>query len=387
MSDKLVEKSVKVASRVRSRVSSSVLWALIFSLLIAVWMATGEIKGGSALKEEAPSLAEKADKKQQAEALFKVRTAVFSPVKHPETLTIRGRTLTENQVEVLAETAGLITALPANKGDLVEKGAVLCELEDGGRKASVLEAQALVAQAEADFNASKTLEKRGHIAGLKVLENKALYNRALATLERAELDLRRSKIVAPFAGFIDKQPAKVGSFLAVGGNCATLVALDPLLVIGAVRERDVGKLKDGMAGTAKLVTGETAQGTIAFISARAENETRTFRIDLSIPNPSGALKSGVTADIEIPLEPRDAIKLPPSLLTLNDDGKVGVRVVNGESQVEFWPVKILSEEMSGVWVEALPTNSNIITVGQDFVKAGQKVEQVADPNYSGKPGS
>lgn len=387
MSNRLLEKSGKITSRVRGKVSSSVMWALIFTLLIVIWMATGDIKGGSALKGEAPSLAEVADKKQQGEALFKVRTAVFSPVKHPETLTIRGRTLSDNQVEVLAETAGLITALGANKGDLVEKGSVLCELEDGGRQASVLEAQALVAQAEADFNASKMLEKRGHIAGLKVLENKALLNRAMAALKRAELDLKRSKIVAPFTGFVDQQPAKVGSYLAVGANCATLVALDPLLVIGAVRERDIGKLKTGMAGIAKLVTGETARGTIEFISARAENETRTFRIDLSIPNPSGALKSGVTADIEIPLEPRDSIKLPPSLLTLNDDGKVGVRVVNDAQQVEFWPVKILSEEMSGVWVEALPTSSNIITVGQDFVKAGQKVEQVADPNYSGKPGS
>jgi len=155
-----------------------------------------------------------------------------------------------------------------------------------------------------------------------------------------------------------------------------------------VKERDIGKLREGMDGIAHLVTGVSAKGTINFIAARAENETRTFRIDLLIPNKDGALKSGVTADIEIPLAPKRAVKLPPSILTLNDNGKVGVRVVSPDNAVKFYPVKILSEEASGIWIEALPPRSKIITVGQDFVKPGQKVEAVQDPKFlSQKPKS
>ncbi len=386
--------SFKLPKPKKVTISSSIMWALIFTLLIAAWIVTGDFKGGSSLKTESPSLAEKAKRDKTEGTSFRVRTAEFPVVEHPEKLVIRGRTLSDNQVELKAETAGLITKLEVEKGDFVKKDTLICHLEDGGRTAALLEAKAVVTQAEADFKASKTLERRGHTAGLKVLQNKALVDRAKATLLRAELDLARTKIKAPFDGYIDQLPSKVGSFLSVGGACATLVALDPLMVIGAVRERDIGKLKTGMSGVANLVTGVSAKGKIHFISARAENETRTFRIDLLIPNKDGLLKSGVTADIEIPLAPRKAMKLPPSILTLNDNGKVGVRAVSPVGNVEFLPVKILSEEDSGIWVEALPATKRIITVGQDFVKAGQKVEAVQDtkfkqstPDAKGTPGS
>lgn len=376
------------------RFSSSLMWALIFTLLIAGWIVTGDFKGGSALKTDSPSLAEQAKETSTERGHFRVRTAVFPVVEHPEKLVIRGRTLSDNQVDLKAETAGLITKLNVEKGDFVKKGTIICNLEDGGRTAVLYETKAVVAQREADYKASKSLQRRGHTAGLKVLQNKALLDRAKAALLRAELNLARTKIKAPFDGFIDQLPSKVGSYLSIGGACATIVALDPLMVIGAVRERDIGKLRPGMDGIAHLVTGVSAKGKIHFIAARAENETRTFRIDLLIPNKDGALKSGVTADIEIPLAPRKAMKLPPSILTLNDNGKVGVRVVGPLNEVQFMPVKILSEEDSGIWVEALPTSNEIITVGQDFVKAGQKVKTVKDPKFKenkpitkGTPGS
>jgi multidrug efflux system membrane fusion protein len=309
-------------------------------------------------------------------------------VDHPEKLVIRGRTLAGKEVEIRAETAGLISRLGVKKGEFVKKGDLICQLEDGGRTAALFEAKALLAQTEGDFKASQTLKRRGHTAGLKVLQNKAAFDRAKASLLRAELDLERTKIKAPFDGYIDRLPSKTGSFLSVGGPCATLVSLDPLVVIGAVKERDIGKLRKGREGIAHLVTGVSVKGEISFIAARAENETRTFRIDLLIPNKDGTLKSGVTADIEIPLAPKRAVKLPPSILTLNDSGKVGVRVVSPGQAVKFYPVKILSEEASGIWIEALPPRSKIITVGQDFVKPGQKVEAVQDPKFlSQKPKS
>jgi multidrug efflux system membrane fusion protein len=377
----------KVLKPKKFKLSSSLMWALIFTLLIAAWVVTGEFKGGSALKSDGVSIAEQNKSATEGKA-FRVRTAEFPIVDHPEKLVIRGRTLAGKEVEIRAETAGLISRLGVKKGEFVKKGDLICQLEDGGRTAALFEAKALLAQTEGDFKASQTLKRRGHTAGLKVLQNKAAFDRAKASLLRAELDLERTKIKAPFDGYIDRLPSKTGSFLSVGGPCATLVSLDPLVVIGAVKERDIGKLRKGREGIAHLVTGVSVKGEISFIAARAENETRTFRIDLLIPNKDGTLKSGVTADIEIPLAPKRAVKLPPSILTLNDSGKVGVRVVSPGQAVKFYPVKILSEEASGIWIEALPPRSKIITVGQDFVKPGQKVEAVQDPKFlSQKPKS
>ena len=385
--DTLSEKQKKAKSgKPPSRwISSSVLWALLFTGLIAVWALTGEIKGGARLKQDTATQDNQQTQKEVPP--FQVRTFVFTPQPYPAKLIIRGRTFSDTQVDVRAETAGTVIKLPVQKGDFVKKGTLLCQLEDGARAASALEAKALLAQAKADYEASKKLERRGHTAGLKVLENKALYDRAMAAFERAQLDLKRTKITAPFTGYVEKTPAKVGSLVSVGEACATLVSLDPLHVVGAVREGDVQKIKPGDKGAARLITGELAQGFVRFISATAEPETRTFRIELEIANPGGQLKSGITTDIEIPLPEQPALLLPPSILTLNDMGKIGVRAVTPQQQVKFLPVKILSEQQQGIWVKALPEGTSIITVGQDFVKAGQKVKPVQDTNYNNQPGS
>lgn len=387
-------KKLSLLRSVRAKFSSSVLWALLFTAVIAVWAVTGDIKGGSSLKTGAKiaegtqsrSLANAKKNSEDGAAPFAVRTAVFQVKEYPMKLIIRGRTFSDTQVDIRAETSGAIIKLPVEKGDYVEAGTLLCLLEDGARAATLLEAEAGVAQAKADYEASVKLERRGHTAGLKVLQNKAIYNRAQAALAKAKLDLERTKIKAPFKGYIEKLPAKVGSLLSVGEQCATLVALDPLHVIGAVRESDVQKIKPGMKGVARLITGETVEGTIDFISATAERETRTFRLELIIPNKDGKLKSGVTSDIEISLPERRAMLLPASILVLNDEGKVGVRLVNGENKVMFLPISILSEQKEGIWVEALPTSA-VITVGQDFVKEGQIVNPTLDNNYKAKPGS
>lgn len=385
--DKSIEKQNKSrAGKSPSRwVSSSILWALLFTGLIVVWALTGEIKGGARLKQDTATQETKQTQKEVAP--FQVRTFEFAPQPYLAKLIIRGRTFSDTQVNVRAETAGTVIKLPVEKGDFVKKGTLLCQLEDGARAATALEAKALLAQAKADYEASKKLERRGHTAGLKVLENKALYDRAMAAFERAQLDLKRTKISAPFTGYVEKTPAKVGSLVSIGEACATLVSLDPLHVVGAVREGDVQKIKPGDKGAARLITGELAQGFVRFISATAEPETRTFRIELEIANPGGQLKSGITTDIEIPLPEQQALLLPPSILTLNDQGKIGVRAVTPQQKVEFLPVKILSEQQEGIWVEALPAGTSIITVGQDFVKPGQTVKPVPDTTFKNQPGS
>ncbi len=379
------QKKAKAVKSPTRWISSSILWALLFTGLIAVWALTGDIKGGARLKQDTATQNNKQTQKEVPP--FQVRTFVFTAQPYLAKLIIRGRTFSDTQVNVRAETAGTVIKLPVQKGDFVEKGTLLCQLEDGAREASALEAKALLAQAKADYEASKKLEQRGHTAGLKVLENKALYDRAMAAFERAQLDLKRTKITAPFTGYVEKTPAKVGSLVSVGEACATLVSLDPLHVVGAVREGDVQKIKSGDKGMARLITGELAEGFVRFISATAEPETRTFRIELEIPNPDGQLKSGITTDIEIPLPEQPAFLLPPSILTLNDAGKIGVRAVTPQQKVEFLPIQIISEQKQGIWVEALPEGTSIITVGQDFVKAGQKVKPVQDKNFKTPPGS
>lgn len=360
----------------RRRLRWSYLWALLFTGLIAAWMLSGEIIVGGEPKSQANTTPAPSEPAPQPEKRFKVRVRSFAAEPREARLVVRGRTEAAARVEVRAETAGMVEAMPVAKGARVKAGTVLCRIEMGAREAALREAEAHLEQAKLDHEASEQLVLRGHTAKLTVAANKAKRDAAQAALERAQIELARTEIKAAFDGIVEEQPAKPGTYLSVGGACAKLVALDPLTVAGAVSEREVGKLKAGMTGTAKLVTGETVDGKLTYIAPAADDKTRTFRVELKIPNPDGALRDGVTTDIEIPLEAEPAHKVPPAILTLNEAGTVGVRTVEDGDTVRFRPVTILSATDAGVWVAGLPQTIDLITVGQDYVTDGQKVEAV-----------
>ena len=181
-------------------------------------------------------------------------------------------------------------------------------------------------------------------------------------------------INAPFDGYIEERNAEVGDFVKDGNPIATIVESDPLLITGQISELQVGNISVGGEGSAKLVTGETVTGKIKFIGSMADPETRTFRVELEVPNEGYKLRSGVTAEITFKTNSVEAHFLSPGYLTLNDSGVLGLRAVGDDDIVKFYPVKILADTPDGIWVQGLPETVRLIVVGQDFVRDGDKVQ-------------
>lgn len=71
-----------------------------------------------------------------------------------------------------------------------------------------------------------------------------------------------------------------------------------------------------------------------------------------------------------------AYRVAPSLLTLDTNGELGVKIVNASNRVAFYRVKLARSEANGVWVTGLPDSANIIVVGQGYVLNDQLVESV-----------
>jgi membrane fusion protein, multidrug efflux system len=145
--------------------------------------------------------------------------------------------------------------------------------------------------------------------------------------------------------------------------------------VGQVSEREVAEIKVGNPASATLVTGETVEGRIRFVASRADDTTRTFRIEVELPNPDGKLRVGVSADIHIPVRQLMAQKISPGILVLDDNGVIGVRAVL-HGVVRFLPVDIVSDGPDGMWVSGLPDHLAVITVGQSFVSDGERVKTV-----------
>jgi len=166
----------------------------------------------------------------------------------------------------------------------------------------------------------------------------------------------------------------VGDFARVGDVCATLINLNPLLVEVSVSERDVGALRVGELASARTSTGQYLEGTITFVGSQSDNLTRTYLAEITIPNPDYQIRAGLTVVVDLPGETVKAHRVSPSLFTLSDSGKLGLRTVNSENQVEFYPVAILEDSPDGAWVTGLPERVRLITVGHEFVAVGQTVE-------------
>jgi multidrug efflux system membrane fusion protein len=303
---------------------------------------------------------------------FPVTVQASQAVRHDQIITVRGRTEAGARVAIKAETAGIVDSIVAGKGIQVKQGDALCTLQRGARDAALAEAKAQLARAQLDADSGAQLPE-GAASKLTLAGSKAALDAAQAAVTKAEIELSRTRITAPFAGMLEEQPAKAGDLLSVGSPCAVLLAPDPLYIVGAVTERDVGRLRRGMEGVAQLATGEKVSGIIRFVGSAAEQATRTFRVELEVANPEWRLRDGVTATMRIPVRGEAAHQLPPSALTLNDSGQLGVRVVERGDMAQFRPVKVVADERDRVWVAGLPRDVTVIVAGQDFVTDGQRV--------------
>jgi multidrug efflux system membrane fusion protein len=287
-------------------------------------------------------------------------------------LVLRGRTEADRRVDVRAEISGLVASTPIRKGAVVAAGDTLCRLDPGERPANLAEAKANLRQSEVEYDAALRLAEKGFTSETEALTREAQLEAARAKLLRARIDMDRLEIVAPFDGALETDTAELGALLQPGSICASLIALDPIALVGFAAERDVDRLKVGAPARARLVTGRSVEGRIRFVARSADAETRTYRVEVAAPNPDLEIRDGMTAEILIGLDSEPAHFAPQSALTLDGAGRLGVRLAQ-DGRARFAPVEILADAPDGVWLSGLPEEADIIVVGQEFVADGSPV--------------
>jgi multidrug efflux system membrane fusion protein len=202
---------------------------------------------------------------------------------------------------------------------------------------------------------------------------KASLSAAQAGLDNAEAELNRTEIKAKVGGVVQDPLATAGALLAQGQPCATIVQLNPMVFLGNVPESRIGLAKLGLDATITTVTGTQIEGKVTFISAVADNATRSFPVEIEFANDDLSIRDGVTAEAIVTLGTAPGHLLPQSVLTLDDAGTLGVRTVE-DGVVAFHEITIVSDTRDGVWVTGLPLRADVITVGQENVTAGQAVK-------------
>ncbi len=227
---------------------------------------------------------------------------------------LKANSISERRVEVRAKTTGEVVQIGARQGDFVEQDGLLCSL--------------------------------------------------------GVVELNRTEVKAPFSGYIESI-VKPGNFLDRGQICATIIDLDPIKFVAEVPEIQVSKVNIGQEAIIELITNQRVNGNLTFVSKSASPKTKTFKIESEIVNSSGSIKDGVTATMTIRTDPVLAHKISPSILVLDDLGRIGVKVINSNNVVEFSEVQIIEDLEEGLWISGLPDSVEIIVQGQGFVEDGQ----------------
>lgn len=357
----------------RLRIDRSVVAAVVVAALLAAWQLSG------LLPRDAGQASEVSDTQpSEDDGLVRVRVQTITALPHRSNLTIRGRTEAVRKVSVRAEVEGLVTKLPVPKGGEVNAGDILCQLSIDSRQARLEQARAVLEQRKLEYNANKKLAQKGFRSETQIAAARAAYDAARAGLKAIEIEIGDTRIQAPYDGVLDERPVEIGDFMRKGDICGVVIDQDPFLVAGQVTEKEVGLIARGDPGQAKLVTGETVSGEVRFIAKQADAATRTFRVELEVPNPERTLRDGITAEIRIPVREVRAHSIPDSIIALNDRGVVGVRAIDENDRVRFRPVQIIAEGSEGVWVTGLPDTVTVITVGQEYVTEGQRVKPVPE---------
>ncbi|GLK51873.1 efflux RND transporter periplasmic adaptor subunit [Maricaulis virginensis] len=340
--------------------------ALAIFVAVVLLFTVGTLLNGGAASPDA----------EQAETShrFEVVVRTVEARMRPASLSLRGHTEAFREVVARAETGGRVAEAQRLEGTRVAAGDVLCRLDVDSRSAAVQQAEADLRARQLEYDAAAELSERGHRSANQVAAAEAARDAARARLSAAREELANVNIAAPFDGIFDGRAAEVGDFLRAGDACGTVVQLDPILVVAEVGERHVAELEPGMAGSARLVTGQTVDGTIRFVERRADPATRTFRVELEAPNPDHAIRAGITAEIRLDLPEEPAHRVPASILALNAEGVLGVRIVEEGNRVRFVPVELLSDDGEQVWVAGLPRRAEVIVLGQDFVADGVEVD-------------
>jgi membrane fusion protein (multidrug efflux system) len=206
---------------------------------------------------------------------------------------------------VVAQVAGRVSTLPVRESDGVGAGQLLVGIDAAEYGLAVEEAQANLRQSQASYREATLLDEEIRDASVRTeraafARSKTGVDAAEVRLRKAQLDLSRTRIGAPFGGRVASLKVVPGQWVRAGDELMTVVSLDPIRVEVQVLESEVGFLTPGRRARVSFAAmPEPFSGTVETINPMVESGTRTARVTVVVPNPQGRILPGMYARVSL----------------------------------------------------------------------------------------
>lgn len=344
-------------------------------VVLALWMFTGEVK---VARDEAPAEPQAQEPEPTRVEVERLEAETYQPM-----LRLQGQLQPWTSVIVSARQSGIVESIEVGLGERVLAGQTLLTLSIDGRDAEAERWRSRVRQLEADLSAAQRLRSSNLTAQNEILRLKSELAGARAELAAADLALSHLTPKAPFSGVINQRAVEEGSLVQVGTALFQLVQVDRLKARGQIPQQQVSRVRPGQSVLVDLLDGSQLSGVVSFVASAADTETRTFAVEVEVDNPDEKHVAGGSATLNIRLPEQPAVFISPAYLSLNDDGRPGVKFVDEQDRVVFQTVRLLSVTNDGAWVSGLPDDIRLITRGAGFVAEGETVIPVDQSDQRG----
>ena len=321
-----------------------------------------------------------------SEQFVRVINVEISPIEAEtfiEEIRLTSVAMASQDVMLEAEENGRIIELFADRGDTVRKGAPIAKIDDAILRAQVGQARAAAELAQQTWERRKRLFEEEQVGSeLAYMEARATAQQTAASLEGLEERLARTVVRAPFSGILDERHVDVGTMVGPGKTIGRIVDLTPIKVFAGVPERYAPNVHAGAAATLRFeaLGDDTFTSSIRYVGSTINPQSRTFPIEIELPNADGVIKPEMVANMSIIRQQvEDAIVVPQDALIRVEDGYVAFVTVHRDG-VEVAEVRqlVLGPTRRNLVVvqEGLNVGENLIVVGQKSVADGDRVNLV-----------
>ena len=289
----------------------------------------------------------------------KVQTATISERSVPNLIPLTGTLMADLRTELTANSAGRVTKTFVERGQKVQRGAVLVQLDVRSAAANAAEARASVSSAKVQLDAARAecdrfdaLVARGAITPQEHDRQTASCKQQLAAVAVTQARVTTASLVvgdgtirAPFAGVVTERWVSVGDYVQAPSKVVTLVVSNPLRLKLTVPERRAPEVKEGALVTFSTAAGagRTFSGTVKYLSGEVRTTTRDVVVEALVANDDGALLPGMFVDVSLYAGERQRPVVPPSAIFLTGqekslyvvkEGHLELRIVNVGVEVE-----------------------------------------------------
>ena len=284
-----------------------------------------------------------------------------------------GQALPDRDTSLRAQISGDIAEVLVVKGQDVAAGDIIARFDPANNEAEANRTAEELIRAQREFDNAMQLLERGVATQDRVTQARAALASAQAQVIAVDQAADTLVITAPFDGRIETLNLDEGEYVSAGTDVGRLVDITPLTVAIQVPQQSLTLLDVGQPATVRFITGEERTGTVTFVGTSAASETRTFLAEIEVANDDGAIPAGISAEVIIPTGEARAHFLSPSIVSLDTEGALGVKTVNSDNLVEFFPIQIVKAQIDGIWVKGLPETVDVISVGQGYVNEDEIV--------------